>query len=132
MIQRLSNLKLTYIVGAVSLGAAGLFWIGANHRTEHSRQVSPSGGYTAICSFKSYLTSVGMTPGSSSDKPCFVKIVDSSGKNCGEIPVPMIHMAGVEWNDHGAEITLVGEWDFKQGTCYYWSEDQNSQIFVKR
>ena len=71
-------------------------------------------------------------PGSSSDKQCFVKIVDSKMRNLGEIPVPMIQLAGIEWSNNKASIRMVGEWDFEKGTCYYWSKGGNRRIFVKR
>jgi len=44
----------------------------------------------------------------------------------------------IEWTSvttgmpDGAEIRLVGEWDFKRRTCFYWSEDQSRQIWVRR
>lgn len=105
---------------------------GLSHRTVVQPSVmDPSGRYTAICTYKTYLSLIPMTPGGSSDKPCFVKIIDSSGRNHGEIPIPSIQMAGVEWTPHGAEIKSIGEWDFSKGTCFYWSSDQTRRIDVR-
>lgn len=101
-------------------------------RTVYSTQVDPSGNYTAVFSYRSYLSHIPMPPGSSSDKPCFVKIIDRSGRGLGEIPVPMMQMADLEWTTNGAEVKLVGEWDFVQRTCYYWSEKQDRKIYVRR
>lgn len=119
-------------IGIIAAATVILIGLGMTHRTEHSRVCDPTGRYTAICSYRTYLTLIPMAPGSSSDKPCFVKIVDSMGENYGEIPVPMIQMAGVEWHTNDANIRLVGEWDFIQRTCYYWSEDQNQKIYVRK
>ena len=111
---------------------SGLLLIGVTHRTIHDKEVDPTGKYTAIVSYRTYLSLIPMMPGSSGDKAGFVKIVDVAGKSYGEIPVPMLQMAEIEWHASGAEIFLIGEWDFAKKTCYYWSEDQEHQIFVRR
>lgn len=72
------------------LALAGLGIAGISHRTDFYRRHDPTGKYTAICSYRTYLSFLPMSPGSSNDKPCFVKIVDSTGENYGEIPVPMM------------------------------------------
>lgn len=110
---------------------AGLIYFALQHRTVFSMTSDPSGKYQAIISYKTYLSMLPMPPGSSSDKPCFVKIVGKDGANYGEMPVPMIQMAGVEWSISGASVRLVGEWDFKAKKCFYWSEDGNKKIYVK-
>ncbi|MBB5353360.1 hypothetical protein HNR46_003617 [Haloferula luteola] len=126
-------MKKRVIIVAASLAAAVLAIVGFPfHRTEASREIDPTGRYTAIWSYPTYLSFVSMSPGSSSDKPCWVRMIDSRGQNLGEIPVPMLQMAGVEWRESGAEVRLVGEWDFDAGTCYYWSEDGESQVFVRK
>lgn len=125
-------MKRLWIIAGVVLAATSIIAAGIAHKTEFSRQSDPTGKYTAICSYRTYLSFTPMPPGSSSDKPCFVKIVGATGENYGEIPVPMIQMAGIEWNANGAAVTLVGEWDFIQKTCYYWSEDGNRKIYVRK
>lgn len=117
-------LLLLFIMG-------GLIFAGYQHRTEYYRETDPTGKYTAICSYRTYLSFIPMPMGQSSDKACFVKIVGRDGKNHGEIPVPMIQMADVKWLSNGAEVRNVGEWNFTTNTCYYWSEDE-TQIFVKK
>lgn len=92
---------------------------------------SPSGKYDVTVSYRTYLSCLPGSPGSSSDKPCFVRIVGKDGKDYGEIPVPMLQMVDVEWLDQGASIKLVGEWDFERGSCYYWSAGGNRKVFVK-
>ena len=109
----------------------GLVLLGLQHRTIASVTADPSGQYLAVTSYKTYLSMLPMSPGSSSDKPCFVKILKKDGASLGEIPVPMLQMADIEWSTTGASIKLVGEWDFKLKTCYHWAEDGNTKIYVK-
>jgi hypothetical protein len=121
------------VTALVALALVGcLLGLATLHRSEYSRETDPTGRYTAICSFKTYLSLLPMPMGSASDKACFVKIVDAKGQNLGEIPVPLIQLSGVEWSADGAEIQNIGEWDFKRRSCYYWSEDQKTQIYVRR
>lgn len=109
---------------------SALLFYAFQHRSPAGSLVDPSGRYRAIISCKTYLSYLPMPPGSSSDKPCFVRIVDRQGNDYGEIPVPMLQMADVEWTDGGAAIKLIGEWDFKNRSCYYWSEDGNHKVYV--
>ncbi len=88
------------------------------HRTEYLRETDPTGRYTAIFSYRTYLSYLPMPPGSASDKPCFVKIVDAGGRNMGEVPVPMMQMAAIEWTEDGA-LVANGVWDFNKKTCEY-------------
>lgn len=72
-----------------------------------------------------------MTPGSSSDKPGFIKIVDTTGENLGEIPLPMLQMGEIEWRTGGADLGSIGEWDFIHKTCFYWSDDGSRKISIR-
>lgn len=82
---------------------------------EYLRVTSPDGKYTAIVTYRRYQALLPMGPGQSSDKPGFIRIEDSSGSNLGKIPLPMVQMAyDLEWTPTGAEIRLVGEWDFSR------------------
>jgi hypothetical protein len=121
------------IIVAIALGCiVSPIVFGILHRTEFSRVSDPSGSFTAICTYRTYLSYLAMSPGSSSDKPCFVRIVGSKGEGYGEIPVAMIQLVGIDWHKDSAEIDGVGEWDFVRRTCWYWSDDGNRQIYVQR
>lgn len=109
----------------------GLIFFGLQHRTIDSVDADPTGQYRAVVSYKSYLSLLPMPPGSSSDKPCFVEILGSDGTSQGEIPIPMCQMANVQWSTNGASVPMIGEWDFERRTCFYWSHDGNTRIYVK-
>lgn len=117
----------------ILLGVGVLFVLlvlALQHRTIVSATHDPTGEYLAITSFKSYLSLLPMPPGSSSDKPCFVKILGKDGASLGEMPIPMCNLASVEWTATGASFGFVGAWDFEKKTCFYWSEDGNTRIYV--
>ncbi len=101
-------------------------------RSVYAEMPDPTGRYKAIISFYSYLSFIPMAPGSSSDKPCFIRIIDNHGNNYGEIPVPMIQLAReIQWTRDGAQVPVIGEWDFLKRTCFYWNEAQDQRIYVK-
>ncbi len=100
-------------------------------RTIYSTDVDPTGKYIVKVSYKSYLSLIPMTPGSSSDKSGYVEIFDNYSNSMGEIPIVMLQLAHVSWHKNGASIKLKGEWDFKKGTCYYWDESGNHKVFCK-
>lgn len=110
---------------------AAIIAYGIFGRIEDSRDADPSGRYYAVWSHQpyQYLPMIGVGTGSSC--PCFVKIVDSSGRSFGEIPVLSMQVSNVDWTLSGAEIRLVGEWNLNTGTCFYWSEDQLTMIQVR-
>lgn len=108
-----------------------LIVLALNHKTLYKQYMDPSGRYKAMITYKTYLSLLPMPIGSSSDKPGYVKIVDENGNNLGEIPVPMLQMAEVEWTAEGAEVRLIGEWNFSNNLCYYWDETGNRRIYVK-
>ena len=120
---------IAWIIAAALL--IGFFAFCFQHRTIVSVTTDPTGRYSAVTSFKSYLSLLPMPPGSSGDKPCFVKISDKDGTSLGELAVPMCQLAHVEWTERGARVSFVGEWDFVSATCFHWSEDQNSKVFIK-
>ncbi len=96
--------KTRYLVlTVVGVLLSGLCVVGARHRTIHSTERDPSGKYTAIYTYLTYQSIVPTNAGGSSDKPCFVEIIDSKGNSLGEIPVQMLQIAGVTWLSHGAE-----------------------------
>ncbi|WP_415894060.1 hypothetical protein ACMXYN_06730 [Neptuniibacter sp. PT8_73] len=100
-------------------------------RTVYYTEQDPSGRYTAIVSYSTYRSFTPMMPGSSSDKPGFIKIVDEHNNDLGEIPLPMLQLADLKWTKEGAEVKLIGEWDFTNAYCFYWDEQGNKKIFVK-
>jgi hypothetical protein len=117
------------IIAACALAAVVAY--GNLGRIEQSREADPLGRYFAVWSHQpyQYLPIVGI--GTGSDSHCFVKIVDSGGRSFGEIPVVSMQVSGVEWTHTGAEIKLVGEWNLIAGSCFYWSQDQETKIQVR-
>ena len=119
----------TSIVVILSLCLAGYF--ATIPRTIYSTGVDPTGKYTVNVSYKSYLSFLPMSPGSSSDKPGYVEIFDQHSNSMGEIQISMLQLASVSWHKNGASIKSQGEWDFKKGTCYYWVETEGHKILCK-
>jgi hypothetical protein len=115
---------------AFAVFCAAVF-LAANHRTIVHETQSPRGGYIAKLSVKTFHSFMPMMPGSGSDKPGYVEIVNKDGDSMGEIPVPMLQDAGVIWVPNGAQLKVIGEWDFANGTCFYWDETGNKRIYVK-
>lgn len=101
-----------------------------NHQTTFLELKDPSGRYLARITFSTYLSFIPMPIGSSGDKPGFVEIFDRDGESMGRIPVPMLQLANVEWTPTGAEVMMIGSWDFGKGECYYWSET-DEKIMVR-
>lgn len=99
-------------------------------RSEYDTYESPSGEYKAIFTYRSYLAFIPMPPGSSGDKSGFVKVIDKAGHDYGELPLEMLNTAEFRWVKYGAKI-INGEWNFKEGTCYYWNSTGDRQIYVK-
>lgn len=114
---RLPRTASVLVTTALVLG--GMAWY-LTHRTLVWTCPDPTGQFTAICSYRTYLADIPMMPGQGSDKPCFVKVVDRKGRSLGEIRVLMLQMAELKWTPQGAEIKLVGEWDFATRTCRRW------------
>ena len=108
-----------------------LIFLAVTHKTVFRTETDPTGSYTAVVSFRTYLSFLPMSIGGSSDKPGFVAIYDSQHVSMGEVPVPMLQLAEIEWSETGASIKLVAEWDFVNQTCFYWSEDETHRIYVR-
>jgi len=102
-------------------------------RVEVERFSAQPGDYTVVVSKRRYESFMMRAPGDGRGAPGFIELFDNEGKSCGRIPVPMISCRDdLRWSSAGAEIPLVGEWDFRRRTCYYWSGDQDRQIWVRR
>lgn len=96
---------------------------------EYRRFSSPDHHYTAIVTYRRYQSFLPTLPGQSSDKEGSIRIVDSSGTNYGKIAIPMVWMAEeLEWTARGAELGIVGRWDFFKREYRYWNEDQTREI----
>lgn len=101
-------------------------------REEVSRFSGPAGKYTVVISKRRYQSHVMRMPGQGSDAPGVVEIFDATGVSYGRVPVEMLQLADVRWTSSGAEIPLIGEWDFQRHTCWYWSRGQDRQVWVRR
>jgi hypothetical protein len=78
------------------------------------------GRYTAVVTYRGYEALLPAMPGQSGDKPGFISIHDSAGVQYGKIPIPMVSMANeFRWTHEGAELRLVGEWNFSSRTCRF-------------
>jgi len=89
----------------------------------------PTDTYTVIVSARRYQQYVSVMPGDGGGTPGFITILDEEGDSRGRMPIPMINMAdGIEWTPTGANIKLVGGWDFEQGTCACWNKRQDKII----
>lgn len=102
-----------------------------NHQTTFLELRDPSGRYLARITFSTFLSFIPMPMGSSGDKPGFVEIFDQNGESMGRIPVPMLQLSNVEWTPTGAQVMMIGGWDFAKGECYYWSET-DEKIMVRQ
>ncbi len=122
--------KIIGIVAVTLVAAAILFLFS---REEVYRYKSPSGDHTVVVTKYNYESFVIRFPGGGSDAPGFIEIFDRNGESCGRVPVPMIQFYGnLFWRETGAYIPALAEWDFKQRTCSYWSEDGSQEIWVRR
>lgn len=102
-------------------------------RVEVDRLDGPSGDYVAIISERRYQSYLMRAPGDSGGAPGFVEIFNRAGESFGRIPIPLTQMGReIQFTSTGAEIRAVAEWDFKHRTCYYWTEDQDKQVWVRR
>jgi hypothetical protein len=113
------------------VGFFGAVFLAFNHRSSMSETWDPTGNYVAKVTFKTFYSFIPMAPGSSSDKPGYVEIFNKNGDSMGEIPVPMLKLAGVYWKQNGADVEMIGEWDFAKANCYYWDESGNKKIYVR-
>lgn len=100
-------------------------------RSTYAIVTDPTGQYTAKVTSKMYLSLIPMSPGSSSDKAGFVEIFDSNSHSMGEVPVPMLQLANINWHPDGASVDHYGEWDFKKGICYHWNEKGTHKVIIK-
>src|SRR5437016_4811008 len=102
-------------------------------RVEVDRFRSPSSDYYAVVSERRFERFMMRAPGDGGSAPGFIEIVGRRGESFGCIPVATLQLRqDFSWTPSGAEIPLVAEWDFKLHTCFYWSESQGRQIWVRR
>ena len=102
-------------------------------RQEVARLHDPSGQYTAVVTERRYQNFLMSNPGGGRDSAVFVEIFHQKGESFGRIPVEIGWMVDeLKWTPSGAELMLVGEWDFQRRTCSYRSEDGSREIWVRR
>lgn len=111
----------------------GVGFITFNHCTTYRTIMEPNGDYTAVVTFKTYLSFLPMSPGSSSDKAGFIEIFDNESNSLGKMPIPMLQLASIHWHENGAgaSVKTRGEWDFNERTCFYWDKSQSYKIECK-
>jgi hypothetical protein len=115
-------------VGAFALVAALILF---TDRTEITRISSPDGRFHAVTTVASWRQLVPLMPGQSSDQRCSVEVIREDGTSMGEIPVDMVQNATVEWTPGGAQIKLVGGWDFVKGLCWRWNLDHTGYTYIQ-
>lgn len=120
----LSVRSLILILGGILLV---LVVLASMHRSIYSQQRSPDGRYSAQVTYKTYLSFLPTMPGQGSDKAGFVEIFDNTGRSMGRMPIPMLQMADIRWRADGAEIKLVGQWNFGQSSCQYLDQQDTYQ-----
>ena len=123
--------KLSALILALMLAAVVFSYFG---RIEHSRSESPDGRFVAIVAHRPmyYLPLPIYSWGVHSDSASFVTIEDTEGHSYGEVPVPLLQMAEVRWEDNSASISALAEWDLDARTCFYWNDDQTRKIYTKK
>jgi hypothetical protein len=123
-------IKAVVAVFVVLIMVAGFYLFS---RVEVERFSSPSSDYYVIVSKRRFERFVMRAPGDGGSAPGFIEVISRSGESFGRVPVATLQLRrGFSWTPSGAEIPLVAEWDFKQHTCFYWSESQERQIWVRR
>jgi hypothetical protein len=90
------------------------------HRVNY--KVFTSRGYRVEITHLAFWSYFATLPGELKLKPGFVEIFQSE-KSLGRMPVREIGNVGLRWTKTGASVPLEGEWDFHNGTCYFWAED---------
>lgn len=120
-------LSVRYLVLIFSVILLVLIFLSSQHRSVYSQQRSPDGRYNAQVSYNTYLSFLPVMPGQSSDKAGFVEIFDNTGRSMGRMPLAMLQMADIRWLTNGAEIKLVGHWDFVKGSCQYLDQQDRYQ-----
>ena len=119
---------LAVFVGLIMVAGFYLF-----SRVEVERFSSSSNDYYVVVSERRFERFMMRAPGDGGSAPGFIEIVGRGGESFGRIPVPTLQLRkDFGWTPSGAEIPLVAEWDFKRHTCFYWSESQDLQIWVRR
>ena len=109
----LAVLLLPVILGCAALTAT----------SEFRRIPSPDGRYYAVVSYRSYLSFIPMSPGSSSDKPGFITIYSSDGSSFGRAPIPALQSCyDFRWEPDAAEIRLVARWDLSKRSVTVFPE----------
>jgi hypothetical protein len=123
--------KRKYFLLLIPVLLGCILLLALDHKTVYSEFSDPTGRYVAKISYRSFYSLIPTAPGSSSDKPGFVEIFNQQGQSMGRIPLPVLQMVQIDWEPSGASIPAVAEWNFLDGSCYYWDQLQSRKIFVK-
>ena len=125
----MNTLALFVALFALLMPTAGIVTLG--HRSVYRTEQDPTGRYTAVVSYRSYLSLLPGGFGDGSGKPGFVEIFDESRASLGEVPLPMLFQASpgaIQWKPAGAWINVIAEWDFSKGTCCYHDDDDDAHF----
>ena len=121
--------KLVVAVAVILVAGSGFYLLS---RIEVDR-LAGLDDYTVVISKRRYESFLMRAPGDGGSAPGFIEIFDRNGASCGRVPVPTVECRyDIRWTSSEAEIPAVAEWNFKSHTCYYWSENQDRQIWVRR
>ena len=125
------SMRRPLLLALVIAALAGMVIILLELRDEVARTNSPDGRYRAVTTVSSWRQFVPMMPGQSGDWPCRVEIIREDGVSMGALSVEMVQLAAVEWVPDGAQIRLVGGWDFAKGLCWKWDRDGTSYRYIR-
>lgn len=96
---------------------------------EYVRVNDPTGKYVAVATYQRYRAFLMCAPGGGGDKEGWVTVHGTNGIDYGSIPVPMVSdLYEIRWHDGGAELGIIGEWDFRARSYRYWNEEQTKEI----
>ncbi len=130
--------KMLLGLAAVLLVFVVAFFVFLSLDSEFARFTDSTGIYTCVITVPHWERLVPRFPGQGSDASCFFEIFKDR-KSMGKIPVAMLqYKDDFYWEQKtprsvptGAYVKLQGEWDFVKHTCYFWSEDQKTKIWVE-
>ncbi len=106
-------LLLAGLVGTLPLAAwmSLQFYLKASAEEYHSEH-SPDGRFSMVVYRIPMLWAM---PGSASDAPGFIRLLDSTGHTLQQADVDMVQNVGpIEWSSNRVHVDFVGEWPLPQ------------------